>query len=115
MPSKYIMILGAALVLTACKTTPEPEPPIVVEVPEPIQTCMPISALEKVIIPEETETYIAITSIENPPYDPIERKETLTRVVKEAQVTYVDSEGREVIDICSEDPATEEIVPATEG
>ena len=73
MPSKYIMILGAALILTACKTTPEPVAPTIVIVPEPVQTCMPISALEKVIIPEETETYIAITSIENPPYEPIER------------------------------------------
>jgi len=106
MSHKHLVILGAAIALSACRTTPEPEAPPVVIDPGPVQTCTPISALEKVVIPEETETYTAITMIENPPYDPIERKETLTRVVKEAQIIYVDSEGREVIDICDEETVT---------
>jgi len=102
MSHKYVVILGAAIALSACKTTPEPEAPQVVIVPEPVQTCTPISALEKMVIPEETETFTAITTIENPPYEPIERKETITRVVKEAQIIYVDSQGRQVIDLCDE-------------
>ncbi len=102
------LILGALIALSACKTTPEPEAETVEIQIDPVLTCTPISMLQKVVIPEETETYTAITMIDNPPYEPIERKETITRVVKEAQIIYVDSNGREVLDVCSDEiPVTE--------
>jgi len=107
MSKKYLVILGAALALGACKTIPEPEPePEVIEiVTEPVRTCTPISAVEKVIIPAETETITAITMVDNPPYDPIERREEITREIKPAETIYVDSEGREVLDVCQDDIA----------
>ena len=86
--------------LSACTTTPLPEPVAVVIPVEPIQTCAPVSALQQVIIPAETKIQYAITIIENPPYEPIESKVKQTRVVKPAQIIYVDSAGQEVLDIC---------------
>ena len=87
-------------VLMACETTPEPiEAPVIIE-PPVLKTCTEISALTRVTIPEETQVYYAITEIENPPYEPIQRKEKQVRVVKEAQTIFVNSEGREVTDIC---------------
>ncbi len=93
-----VIIIG----LGACATSPELETKEVIIPPVPIKTCTPISKLTKVDIPAETETYYAITEIENPPYEPIQRKETLTRVVKEAQIIYVNDDGQEVTDICEE-------------
>lgn len=89
----------AAAILAACETTPEPVEIVEVEVPV-LKTCTEISALTRVVIPEETETFFAITEIENPPYEPIQRKEKQVRVVKEAQTIFIDSNGREVTDIC---------------
>ncbi len=105
MSKKYLMILGVGLALSACQTTPEPEPePEVIEiVTEPVRTCTPISAVEKVVIPAETETITAITMVDNPPYEPIERREEITRETKPAETIYIDSEGREVLDICQDD------------
>ncbi len=103
--SKRTTLLSITLIigLSACKTVPEPEPipePIIVEVPAPIQTCAPVSTLQMVTIPAETKVQYAITLIDNPPYEPIESKTKRTIVVKPAQIFYVDSEGREVLDIC---------------
>lgn len=101
--TRITLILSAAVLtgLAACKTVPEPIPePIVVIPPEPIRTCAPVSALTKVVIPAETKVQYAITMIDNPPYEPIENKVKRTIVVKPAQIIYVDTEGREVIDIC---------------
>lgn len=95
--------VAAALSLGACTTVPDPEPveeKVVVIVPEVHDTCTPISALTRVEIPAETEIYYGITEIDNPPYEPIQRKEKLTREVKPAEVFYVDSEGKEVLDLC---------------
>ena len=75
--------------------------------PQQVQTCTPYSAAQRVVIPAETKTVIAITEIENPPYEPIQRKETQTRVVKPEQVIYVDGEGKEITDLCEdEDPVS---------
>ena len=94
-----LALTGTAL-LAACNTVPEPEaPPVTVEIP-PLETCTPISALTRVVIPEKTETYYAITEIENPPYEPIQRTEEQTRVIEPERVIFVDSDGREVTDIC---------------
>ena len=101
--TRIISLLSVALMasLTACKTVPEPEPePVIVIPPEPIQTCAPVSALTKVVIPAETKVQYAITMIDNPPYEPIENKVKRTIVVNPAQIIYVDTAGREVLDIC---------------
>lgn len=88
------------LTLAACNTLPDPvAEPVVVNVP-PMQTCTPISALTRVTIPAKTETYYAITEIDNPPYEPIQNKQTMTRVIEEARTVFVDSQGAEITDIC---------------
>lgn len=90
--------------LAACTTVPEPIPePVVVIPPEPVRTCAPVSALTKLVIPAETKVQYAITMIDNPPYEPIENKVKRTIVVKPAQIIYVDTEGREVLDICDKE------------
>jgi hypothetical protein len=95
--------LTSAAILGACTTTPLPEaPPVIIE-PEPIQTCVSISALQKVIIPAETQTRYATTMIDNAPYDPIETTVKQVRVVKPAQIIYIDSNNAEVLDICEKD------------
>ena len=95
--------IALAATLAACKTTPEPEiieEPVAVIVPEPISTCTPISALERVVIPAETKIFYATTEIANPPYEPIKRTEKIEREIKPAEIIYVDSEGRQVLDLC---------------
>lgn len=97
-----LMTLSLAT-LTACSIVRKPDSQtMVVNVPQ-MRTCTPISALTRVTIPEKTETYIAITEIDNPPYEPIQNKQTMTRVIEEAQTIFVNSEGREVTDICDMD------------
>lgn len=112
-------LLLLALPLNACRTVPDAPPEIVVvEVPAPIRTCAPVSSLQRMVIPAETKIMYAITQIENPPYDPIERTEKQVRIVKPAQVLYVDTEGREVLDICENveigdiGPAEGAVIPA---
>ena len=94
--------LVISVVLAGCATSPEPEAGPIVIAPVPVQTCTPISKLERVVIPAETETFYAITEIDNPPYEPITRKEEMTRVVKEEEVYYVNKDGEQVTDICEE-------------
>ena len=104
--TRTALLLSVAVMtgLAACETVPEPEPePVIVIPPEPIQTCAPVSALTKVVIPAETKVQYAITMIDNPPYEPIENKVKRTIVVKPAQIIYVDTEGREVLDICDKE------------
>ena len=98
------LMLSAALItgLAACQTVPDVPPPVEVEVPEQVQTCAPISSLQRVVIPAETKVFYAITMIDNPPYDPIERKEKQTRIVKPAEIVYVDTDGKQVLDICED-------------
>jgi len=110
------------ILLSACATTQEPAPEVIVIPPEPISTCAPVSALQQVIIPAETKVQWAITQIERPPYDPIESRVKQTKVVKPAEIIYVDSEGKQVLDICENvpvgptGPGIGEIVPdAGEG
>ncbi|GHA82391.1 hypothetical protein GCM10009069_01920 [Algimonas arctica] len=94
-----LMTLGL-LTLAACNTLPDPvAEPVFVDVP-PMRTCTPINALTRVTIPAKTETYYAITEIENPPYEPIQNKQTMTRVIEEARTVFVNSEGTEVTDVC---------------
>ena len=88
------------IAITACKTSTEPIQEIVQISPPVLKTCTEISALTRVDIPAETKVFYAITEIANPPYEPIQRKEKQVRVVKEAQTIFVDSNGREVTDIC---------------
>lgn len=110
---KYTHLLfaaGAFALLGACETIPEEAPPAepVTIVTGPVETCVQLSSLRRLVIPAVTKTVIAITEIENPPYEPIQRREEQTRVVTPEQVIYVDSNNREVTDICSNDPVTPE-------
>ncbi len=92
--------LLAVTALAACNTIPD-EPVQTVEIEaQPVDTCTPISALTRVVIPAKTETYFAITEIENPPYEPIQRTEEMARIIEPERVIFVDSEEREVTDIC---------------
>lgn len=113
--------IAAIAALSACKTVPEvPPAPVVVEV-EPLQTCAPVSSLQRVVIPAETKIMYAITMIDNPPYEPIERKEKQVRIVKPAEILYVDTQGRQVLDICEDvevgptGPGVGETLAADEG
>lgn len=117
---RQLLILSAisALGLSACSTVPEAPPaPVVINVP-PVQTCQSVGTLTRQFIPAETKVQYAITSIDNPPYEPIETRVKQVRVVKQAQVFYTNSAGQEVLDICETDiergpvgPAPGEIIP----
>ncbi len=120
--SKLTSILTISLLagLTACSTAPEPLPaPVIVEVPAPVLTCAPVSSLQQVTIPAETKIQYVSTGIDNGEYADIESARIKrTIVVKPAQVFYVDSEGREVLDICEKDitigatgPGFGEVIP----
>ena len=102
--TRTAMLLSAAIMtsVAACTTVPEPIPePVVVIPPEPIRTCAPVSSLQQVTIPAETKVQFYSTGIDNGEYDDIQSAQLKrTIVVKPAQVFYVDSEGREILDIC---------------
>ena len=100
-----LLALSTALALSvsACTTTPEPEvieEPVVVVVPEVIDTCTPVSALTRKVIPAKTKVFYATTEIANPPYEPITRTEKIVREIAPEQIFYVDSDGRQVLDLC---------------
>ncbi len=97
---KSLPLIFTLASLSACQTVEQAPVKLVNVEPTVIKTCTEISALTRVEIPAETETFYAITEIENPGYEPIQRKETQVRVIKEAETIFVNSEGREVTDIC---------------
>ena len=102
--NRITLLLSAAVMtsLAACTTVPEPEPePVIVIPPQPVLTCAPVSTLTKVTIPAETKVQYYSTGIDNGEYEDIESARLKrTIVTKPAQVFYVDSENREVLDIC---------------
>ena len=102
---RYLFPISVVMLaaLSACKTVPEPEAEDIVILPPPVQTCAPVSTLQKVVIPAETRTQTAITEIDNAPYEPIQTRTTRTIVVTPAKIIYVNSEGKEVLDICEKD------------
>ena len=108
------LLLSVAVMtgLAACTTVPEPEPePVIVIPPAPVKTCAPVSALQKVTIPAETKVQYYSTGIDNGEYEDIESAQLKrTIIIKPAQVFYVDSEGKEVLDIC-EDVVTGDVGP----
>ena len=112
MKTKLLLILGTALTLSACSTTPEPIEETEIEIDiEPVQTCVPLEMLTKVEIPAVTQKRMTIVLIDNPPYDPIEKVEEREVIIEDARTAYVDAEGQEVIDICDiNDSAEREIV-----
>ncbi|MEM7729203.1 MAG: hypothetical protein AAF311_07995 [Pseudomonadota bacterium] len=65
-----------------------------------MRTCTPISALTRKTIPEVTQTRIEIVEIDNPPYEPIQDRQTVTRVIEPARTIFVNSDNVEVTDIC---------------
>ncbi len=106
------VLFGSAL--GACETV-QPEIPVVVTPPPLAETCVRMSTLRKVEIPAVTKSGFSIVSIETEDeqyYDPetkkwvtikippIERKEPWTKIIKPAQTIYVDSNNKEVVDIC---------------
>ena len=100
------LLSSFTLMLAACATTePELEEPVTIVTP-PIQTCTPISSVERVVIPAVTKTQYVITEIDNDPYPPIQSRTERTVVVEEEKVIYVNSEGREVLDLCPEETPT---------
>ena len=104
--TRITLLLSAAILtgLSACTTVPEPIPEVIVIPPEPIQTCAPVSALTQVIIPAETKVQYYTTGIDNGEYDDIESARLKrTIIIKPAQIFYVDSENKEVLDICDKD------------
>ncbi|GEM_PF-3513860 len=101
------LFLITPFILIACKTTPLPPPPPVVIAPPPVKTCYNVAELQRVVIPAKTKTFVAITEIDNAPYEPIERRQEMVREIEAEQVFYA-FEGKEVANIC--DP--ENIEPA---
>lgn len=103
--TRTALLLSIAVItgLTACKTVPEPIlEPVVVIAPQPVQTCAPVSALTKVVIPAETKVQYYSTGIDNGAYGEIESARLKrTIIIKPAQIIYVDSNGREILDICN--------------
>ena len=97
---RHTLALLCLIPLAACNTVPDaPAQTVEVDVPE-LRTCVPMSALTRVTIPAKTQTYFAITEIENPPYEPIQSRQEMTRVIEEARTIFQDSEGREITDVC---------------
>lgn len=105
--TRTLLLAGLLLPLAACRTMePEPEP---VFIPPPeVRTCFPREELVAEQVPAETKTYTAITMVDNPPYEPIERKETVTREVRPAYTRYRTETGEIVADdkICNDDLVT---------
>jgi len=107
-------LLAPLIILGACTTT-KVEEEVIVAPPPVEQTCIPINTLKKVVIPAVTKSGFSIVSIDNPDeqyYDPetkkwvtiknppIERKEPWTKVIEPEKTIYVDTEDKEVTDIC---------------
>lgn len=98
--------------LAACQSTPDPKPEPVFVPPPEVRTCLPREELVAEIVPAETRQYTAVTLVDNPPYAPIERRETVTREVKPAFTRYRDASG-EVVDaatICDDDLVTQPVL-----
>ncbi|MBL4852726.1 MAG: hypothetical protein JKY25_00630 [Robiginitomaculum sp.] len=110
--TSFIMVLGTTL--SACVTV-QPEAPVVVTAPPIVETCIRMSTLTKVEVPAVTKSGFSIVSIENEDeqyYDPetkkwvtieippIERKEPWTKIITPAHIIYVDSNNKEITDIC---------------
>lgn len=106
MKTKYLLILGSALILGACKTTPEVIETKEIEVElEPLQTCVPLELLTKQEVPAIIEKRMTVVLIDNPPFDPIEQAEEREVVIEPARYIYVDAKGQEVVDICAPERA----------
>ena len=99
-----------ALVSSGCAVVPEeaPQPvvqaPIIVQAPTP-PSCYEVAALQRVEIPAETKTVVGISLIENPPYEPIQRRTEQKIVTKQAEVYYAlidpaTGNQREITNLC---------------
>lgn len=72
---QLLLAAGLAATLAACASAPEPIPEKVTIVSQPVDTCVPMSALRQVVIPAETKTVYSVNEIDNGPYAPISSKE----------------------------------------
>lgn len=113
------------LIIVGCKTTPEPEPEIVVITPPAIvQTCYPLAALKKNVTPAVIKRGFSIVSIDSPSQyytDPetgktveiktpsIETKTPYTKVVTPEVIYYTTPEGDVITDICELNKASDAV------
>ena len=124
----FFAFLIPASLLSACASTPEPEPEIVI-VPQIVDTCIPIATLEKVVVPAVIKRGFSIVSIESPPEyytdpktgktvtiqtPPIETKTPYSKVVTPEEIYYKTAEGERVTDICELNAKKPEPMPASE-
>lgn len=105
-----LLALLSAMAFTACQTT-QPEAPTTIVAPETVQNCISVASLTKKTIPAETKVQYAITEIDNAPYEPIQTKVKQIKVVKPAEVIYVNEQGSQIDDICEADVEIGEIGP----
>lgn len=105
-----LLALLCGTIFTACQTT-QAEAPTTIVAPDNVQTCISVASLTRKVIPAETKVQYAITEIENEPYDPITTKVKQIKVVKPAEVVYVNEQGSQIADICEEDIEIGEVGP----
>lgn len=99
----------ASAALMACETTPNLPPQIDI-VAGDINTCRPISALTRIDIPAEIQVRYATVQIDDGPRDQIERSQRLEREISPAKTVFLDSQGREITNVCNV-----EIAPGAKG
>lgn len=124
--NRILVLTAAACVMSACATTQAPAPveEVVVVEPLPMRTCSFESELTKVVVPAEYREGFTINTVESAPEyvtDPEtgEVREVTTTgpgvkkpfrtLVKEEEIFYVNSENREVTDICGPDTPADAI------
>lgn len=101
---RHLLALPIVALLAACNTVPEPVVETVnIEVAE-IRTCTPTSELNRIVVPAVTQVFWGITEIDNPPYEPIQSREKITREVEPERVYYENTDGFVVSDICDLPP-----------
>lgn len=96
----YLLPMSALVILTACQTVPDEVESRVDIAPPQFETCTQISALTRVEIPAVTRKFTTITEIDNGEYEPLQETQTHIREIEPARVIFVNSEGKEVTDIC---------------
>lgn len=111
---RWLIGLTLPIFAISCATTPE-EPVEEVIILPPVQTCVSINELEKVVVPAVTRSGYQISTIESPSEyytdpdtgevieiknPPIERREPYTVIVEPEYFYYRNAAGEQVTDIC---------------
>ena len=117
----FALALVPITLLSACATTPEPEPIVIEETApvfvEPVRTCIPVNELERVVVPAVIKRGTSVTSVEPTPEfatDPETGKVVdvtppaqeihtpFERLITPEQIYYINGEGDVVEDVCSD-------------